>query len=187
MPPFDLSRVQSELLGAGVPRELPFEVGVAVVSDTFRLAGLAPPPAAHWQHQAKAHRLLPEQLAFLVHLLLSTSLREQAVKSLAGSDLQPARAFEAFFEAVAPLTGEMLRTNRFRQEELLRRFVACLGGSVAGESAAQSSRKLEQLDYRKTLAEYQKAEASRAKEAERRAQLLREAAQREEYAKGWRE
>jgi hypothetical protein len=184
---FDLSRVQSELAGAGVPRALPFEVAVAVVSDTFRLAGLVPPPAAHWQRQAKALRLLSEQLGFLVHLLLGTSLREQTKAGLTGSGLEPGRALEAFFQAVAPLTGEMLRDNRFRQEEFLRRFVACLGGSVAGETVGQSRKKLEQLDYRKTLAEYQKAEAARQKEAERRAQLLREAAQREEYAKGWRE
>jgi hypothetical protein len=184
---FDLGRVQKELLGAGVPRPLSFAVTVAVVSDTFRLAGLVPPGGEDWRQRRKALKLLDQQALYLAHALLQTSLRQQVVDELQGATADPAPGLWAFFEAVAPLTGEMLRDNRFRQEEFLRRLVAACGRAVSGESPAQSEKRLRQLDYRTTLAEYQKAEAARQKEAERRAQLLREAAQREEAAKGWRE
>jgi hypothetical protein len=184
---YDLRRVQTELQGAGVERVLPFEVAVAVVNDTFRQGGLVPPPAGEWKRWADRLRNLREQAPFLAHALLATSLRAQTAEGLREARPDPAEALGAFFEALAPHTAEMFRGNRFRQEELLRRWIACLGGSIAGETIVQSKKRLEQLDYRTTLAEYQKAEAARQKEAERRAQLLREAAQREEYAKGWRE
>jgi hypothetical protein len=184
---YDLSRVRAELEGAGVQRALPFEVAIAVVNDTFRQAGLVPPRAAQWKTWAGKQPKLKEQAPFLAHALVATSLRAQTVEDLERARPDPSEALSAFFEALAMHTLDMLKGNRFRQEEFLRRWVACLAGSVAGESAAQSKKKLEQLDYRTTLADYRKTEAARAKEAERRAQLLREAAQREEYAKGWRE
>lgn len=184
---YDLSRVRAELENAGVQRVLPFEVAIAVVNDTFRQAGLVPPRAAQWRRWAGKQATLKEQAPFLAHALVATSLRAQTVEGVKQARPDPAQALSAFFDALAMHTVEMFKSNRFRQEEFLRRWVACLGGAVAGESAAQSKKKLEQLDYRTTLADYRKTEAARAKEAERRAQLLREAAQREEYAKGWRE
>jgi hypothetical protein len=184
---YELARIHSELLEAGVPPAFPLPVAIAIVSDTFRLAGLAPPRATEWSRRSSKLGHLAEQAAFLAHVLASTSLRAQAVDEIKATRVDPGPALWSFFEAVAPLTGEMLRTNRFRQEEFLRRFIASLGGSVAGESAGQSEKKLDQLDYRKTLAEFDKVGEARQKEAARRAQLLREAAQREEYAKGWRE
>ena len=81
----------------------------------------------------------------------------------------------------------MIRANAFRQEEFLRRWIEAVGGSVAGESAKDSKKRLEQLDYRKTLAEYDRAEKARQAEAARRAKLLQEAADREAAARGWRE
>ena len=51
----------------------------------------------------------------------------------------------------------------------------------------QIVRRLDQLDYRKTMADYKAAEQSRKEEAARRAKLLAEAAQREADARGWRE
>jgi hypothetical protein len=185
--PYDLGRIQSELQEAGVPPAFPLPVAIAIVSDTFRLAGLAPPRAPEWTKRSAKRSLLAEQAAFLAHVLVSTSLRAQCVEALRSSRVDPAAALWSFFEAVAPLTGEMLRTNRFRQEELLRRFVACLGGSIAGERESQSKNKLDQLDYRKTLAEYERAEGVRKAEAEKRARLRREAEEREAAARGWRE
>ena len=184
---YDLNRVRNELEGAGVQRVLPFEVAVAVVNDTFRQAALVPPRAAEWKRWAGKQGTVKDQAPFLAHALVATSLRAQTVEGVKETRPDPAKALSAFFEALAMHTVDMFKNNRFRQEEFLRRWVACLGGSVAGETIALSKKKLDQLDYRTTLADYQKAEASRAKEAERRAQLLHEAAQREEHAKGWRE
>jgi hypothetical protein len=123
----------------------------------------------------------------LAHALATTSLRHEAVQALRASSSRPDRLLDGFFDAIAPLTAEMIRSNSFRQEEFLRRFVEALGGQVAGETERVSARRLEQLDYRKTLAEFQRAEKARASEAERRAKLLAEAAKREADARGWRE
>ena len=81
----------------------------------------------------------------------------------------------------------MIRSNGFRQEEFLRRWAEALEIQIDGEQAEQSARRLSQLDYRKTLADYEQAEKARAQEAARRAKALAEAAQREADARGWRE
>ena len=69
----------------------------------------------------------------------------------------------------------------------MRRWVEALGGTLAGEDAARSARRLEQLDYRRTQAEYERAEGARKKEAAARAAALAEAAARDAAERGWRE
>lgn len=176
-----------ELEAAPPAAELPWEVGVAVVSDTLRLANLVPPPASAWRAWRKrwprAHDLVPE----LARALVTSSLRAESVRALEGRGAMARSSFEQFFDDTAPLTAQLVRENPFRREEFLRYWIERCGGVVAGESAAQSRSRLAQLDYRQALAEYRKAESARKAEAARRAQLLREAKQREEQAKGWRE
>jgi len=187
---FDLRRVRSELERAPLVSPYPAELARAVVSDTLRLARVVPPARLTWESWARAkktHPFLDEQLGMLAHILASTSLGEQTVRSLRARAVEPEQVLPSFFDKVAPLSAEMIRANAFRQEEFLRRFVECLGGQIEGESRKQMERRLDQLDYRKTLAEYARAEKAREAEAERRARLLREAAQREADARGWRE
>lgn len=188
--PFDLTRIREELAGAPLESPYPLELAAAIVSDLFRLAGQTPPAPDYWRRERQpkpAHTLFAEQAGMLAHVLASTSLRDQAVETLRARRGGPKKLLNTFFEAVAPLTAEMIRSNSFRQEEFLRRFVAAVGGEVAGETASVSARRLEQLDYRKTLHEFGRAEKARGSEAERRAKLLAEAAQREADARGWRE
>lgn len=181
---FDLARIRKEIEAAPLLVPWPSDLAVAVVSDTFRMAGVAPPSDADWIERSKPSWF--ERLGVLAWLLASTSLREETVRALKpGFDALAAVA--AFLDAVAPLTAEMLRQNAFRQEELIRQWIAAVGGRIAGETAAQSRKKLEQLDYRKTLVEYERAEKARKEEAEKRAQALREAAEREAQERGWRE
>jgi hypothetical protein len=184
---FDLAAIRRELDAAPPSAELPWEVGVAVVSDTLRLAGLVPPGARVWAGWRKkwprALALVPE----LARALAVTSLRAETVRTLEAAGALPRNAFETFLDQVAPLTLEMVRSNPFRQEEFLRYWIERCGGTVAGETPDESHARLEQLDYRQALAEYKKAESARKAEAARRAQLLREAKEREEQAKGWRE
>lgn len=187
---FDLKRIETEIGAAALESPYSVELAAAVVSDTFRLGGLVPPASAWWRHSRggkAADALFGEQVGMLGWLLNTTSLREEAVAALRGGQHAPKRLLEGFFDTVRPLTGEMIRANAFRREEFLRRFVEAVGGQVAGETAEQSRRRLEQLDYRKTMADYKAAEQSRKEEAERRAKLLAEAAQREADARGWRE
>ena len=70
---------------------------------------------------------------------------------------------------------------------LLRQWIAAVGGVVVGETPAYSEKRLKQLDYRQTLAEYARAEAERKAEAARRAAALAEAERRAQENSGWRE
>jgi hypothetical protein len=185
---FDLARVRKELEAAPLASPYPPELAAAIVSDTFRLGGVVPPEASAWKAwRIKRRPYYEEQLGMLAHALAATALREQSVAALLEKPVEPAAALPAFFDAVIPLTAEMIRSNTFRQEEFLRRFIETLGAGVAGETARQSAARLRQLDYRQTLAEFNKAEASRKQEAARRAKLLQEARDKEAAARGWRE
>lgn len=189
---FDLARIKKEL--EGTPPEGPhaLELAVAVLADVFRDAGLRPPPPAAWTALAgggsqPARR--PSQLGALSHILVVSSLRPETIAALvAAPPADVAAALEGFLEAIWPLTPELILGNAFRQEELLRRWIATWNGAIAGEDAAESRRRLDQLDYRKTLSEVEKAEKARLQEAAKRAEALRKAREEaEEAARGWRE
>jgi hypothetical protein len=184
---FDIAALKQELAAAPPTVALTWAVGVAVVSDTFRLAGVAPPPTRSWRGWRRKWPRAEPLVSALAHLLVATSLRGESVRALEESRAVARAALEDFLDRVSPLDQEMVRTNPFRQEEFLRHWVRVCGGRIVGESERQSERRLSQLDYRQALAEYRKAAIARKAEAARRAQLLREARQREEQAKGWRE
>jgi len=184
---FDIAAIRRELDAAPPSAELPWAVGVAVASDTFRLAGLVPPVVKVWDGWRRKWPRAEELLAELARALAATSLRVETVRSLEALRPVAKAALEEFFDASAPLTAEMVRSNTFRQEEFLRHWIRTCGGAIEGETEQASRERLKQLDYREALAEYKKAEAARRSEAARRAQLLREARERAESAKGWRE
>ena len=185
---FDLARIKKEAAAARIESPVPADLAVAIVNDCFRLAGMPGVDDATWlEWTTRPKSLSEEQLGMLAHLLAMTSLREETVRVIAGNRPQPAERLKAFLAAIAPLTAEMIRANVFRQEEFLRRWIECWGGEVLGETVEQSRTRLDQLDYRKTLAEYQRAEKVRLEEAKRREKLMREAQEREAAARGWRE
>lgn len=184
---FDLGAITRELEAAPPAADLPWDVSVAVVCDTLRLAGLVPPGARDWAGWRKKWPRAVDLVPELARVLTASSLRTETVRALEGKRALPKSALEDFFDATAPLSLEMVRTNPFRREEFLRYWISRCGGAVAGETPEASRARLEQLDYRQALAEYKKAEQARKAEAARRAQLLREAKEREEQAKGWRE
>jgi hypothetical protein len=186
--PFALDRIKEEMRTAPPAAPWPPELAAAVVNDAFRMAGVHPVPDAQWwRDRQQAHALVVDQMGMLAHLLSYTSLRAETVSVLAESPRDATVAIDAFLAAVEPLTAEMVRANAFRQEEFVRRWIATIGGGIAGETAKQSAKKLDQLDYRKTLSEYQRADKAREKEAKARAKALKEAAEREAAARGWRE
>jgi hypothetical protein len=191
--PFDLARLKAELDAAPVEAPVPLDLAVAILADLFRDAGVAPPPDEVWpalcaRGTRPAHR--PGQLAALARLIMiGSSLRPATVAALAARPPgDPVALVEAFLEAVFPVTAELVAENPFRREETVRRWIETVGGAIAGETALASRQRLEQLDYRRTLAEYEKAEKSRLVEAKKRAEALRKAAaEAAEAAKGWRE
>lgn len=189
---FDLTRLREQLQGALLVSPYPLDVAVAVVADTFRMAGAEPPeppPFATWRSWTRGagRKLAAEQLGMLAHLLVSSSLREETVKALAASHGQASVVLPGFLGKVPLLTAEMIRSNRFRQEEFLRRWVEAVGGAWKGETAARSAERLEELDFNRTEAEYRAADKARKKEAAERKKALEEAARREADARGWRE
>jgi hypothetical protein len=194
--PLDLARVRAELSASSLVSPYPVALAAAIVADVWRLAGLRPILVAEWEKlrggvarpagESPANRL-EGQLGMLAHVLAETSLRDVSVAALAASKVAMGAALTGFFAEIAPLEAEMIRSNAFRQEELLRWWMRALGGDIAGETAADSAARLAKLDYKRTLVEYQAAEKARADEAEKRAQALKEAAEREAEARGWRE
>jgi hypothetical protein len=183
---FDLKRIQAEI--AATPLLVPFAppVGAAMVDDCARLAGSAPCPDGFWEEYLGDARRA-EQMGALAHFLAYSSLRDGTIEAICAFATVPQAAARAFFEAVAPLDGVMLRENSFRREEFLRRWIACWGGAIEGETMAFSQKRLEQLDYRKALVEYERAEVERKKEASRRAAALAEAQRVAQQDTGWRE
>lgn len=186
--PFDLARIRNEISRAPVLGDAALEVALAAVSDLFRLAGRPAPSDAFWRAFAKhAKALGREQISALAHFLGYSSLRAASIEALGQGKQAPEKLLKDFFAAIEPLTGEMLRQNQFRQEEFLRRWISCLEGEIAGETKAQSAQRLDALDYRATRREYERAEAARKAEAERRAKLAAEAAARAAASNPWQE
>jgi hypothetical protein len=184
----DLDATTRELDGSPYLSPYSEELARSVISDCWRRAGLAPVDDKDWPAiKKKGGRHFKDQLSVLAHTLLSSGLRGAVVAALEENGMAQRVALDRFFEAIEPLTAEMMRSNLIRREEFLRRFVDCVGGRIAGEKGRTSKKRLDELDYRKALSEYARAEAARRAEAKKRAKLLEEARQREAAARGWRE
>ena len=182
----DLARVRAELAENALVSPYPSPLAVAIVADVWRIAGLRPLLATEWVVWDTA-KTWEGRLGMLAHALAVTSLRAASVEALLASKVPMAQALDTFVRETAPLEAEMVRSNAFRQEEFLRWWMAALGGEIAGERPADAAARLAKLDYKRTLVEYAAAEKARAAEAEKRAQALKEAAEREAEARGWRE
>lgn len=185
---FDIPDLKKQLAAAPIVSPFSHELSLAIICDTFRLGNVRPPSRQDWTslEQRARHPLWREQVVMLAHLLAGSALRDQSAKVLRKSSDATA-ILQRFFEDITPLTAEMVRSNAFRQEEFLRKWVRAVDGQVLNESAKESAQRLDQLDFRKAQQEMKRAEEARKKEAERREQLLREAQQREAEARGWRE
>ena len=183
-----IAKLREQLAGSPIVSPYPHDLAVAIVCDTFRKAQQKPPSQAEWEklEQRVKHPLFREQVGMLAHVLVSSELRQKTVLYLT-ADRTPLARLQQFFEEVQPLTAEMVRSNAFRQEEFLRKWVAALGADIEGETAQESKSRLKTLDYRQAVSDLRKVEGARKQEAERRLKLLQEAQQKEAEARGWRE
>lgn len=184
---FDLERISGELTDLPVAVAMSFDLAIAIFNDVFRMAMRAPVDEVIWTAwQDERGERWTGQIQVLARFFVASSLRAQVVACLhQGPDRRA--SLPEFFDTIAPLTSEMLLNNRFRREEALRRMIEWCEGRIRGETPKQSAKRLQQLDYRKTLTEFERAEEARRKEEETRLRLLREAREREEAARGWRE
>jgi hypothetical protein len=185
---FDLTQLRKQLAAAPLVSPYPHDLAVAIICDTFRLANIRPPARTAWDAFGTrfTHALWKEQVGILAHILVSSSLREETARTLP-KGFDAVVALGRFFESVEPLSAEMVRSNAFRQEEFLRKWIHAVDGQVQGESKKESQRRLEHLDYRKALKDFERAEAARKAEAQKREQMLKDAAQNAPDARGWRE
>ncbi|MCE9668807.1 hypothetical protein LY474_13365 [Myxococcus stipitatus] len=186
---FDIKHIQKQLGETPLVSPYSHDLAVAIVCDTFRLANLRPPSRQDWgdlEKRARSAALWREQVMMLAHVLTATSLRAATAETLR-RNVDATTLLQRFFTEVEPLTAEMIRSNAFRQEEFLRKWVHVVDGQVKDESAKESAARLRQLDYRLALQEMERAEKARKLEAERRARELQEAAARATDARGWRE
>ena len=127
------------------------------------------------------------RLALFISVLDVDAVQE-ALPKLAAARPVPellAAAFTGLARAANLLTIEVLGQSPLRLEELARLFVAKLGAAIAGESAAESQKKLERLDYGRLLAEAEKARASAAERADRLRKLQDEQEQRRTRRGKW--
>jgi hypothetical protein len=181
----DIDQIVREVQKAPLHSPFPLDVSIAIVNDCFRMAVVAPvidDEWARWKEQLGS--LWSEQMGLLAHLLSVTSLQSVTVASLrqAGGDRRG--ELRTFFERIEPLTAEMIRSNAFRREECIRRWLEWCAADIRGESAEESQQRLAQLDYREALAEFKRAEAAREEEAEGRMERARK---QKTAARGWRE
>ncbi|NOK37857.1 hypothetical protein HMI49_32125 [Corallococcus exercitus] len=183
-----IPHLREQLAATPIVSPYPHDLAVAIVCDTFRLASQRPPSQAEWAklEQRVKNPLFHEQVGMLAHVLVSSDLRKKTVLYLT-PDRTPQARLQQFFEEIHPLTAEMVRSNAFRQEEFLRKWLAALGADIEGETEAESKRHLKDLDYRQAVTDLRKVEDARKKEADRRKELLQEAARKDAEARGWRE
>ncbi|MFB6374360.1 MAG: hypothetical protein ABEN55_14865 [Bradymonadaceae bacterium] len=182
---FELETIEREADEVSLHSPVPLDVAIAAVNDCFRMAGTSPVDDATWRHWAReTGEYWAEQMGMIAHLLAATSLRAPTVEALRAATDDRRPSLRRFFDRIAPLTAEMIRSNEFRREECLRRWVEWCGGTFAGESAETSEERLERLDYRETLEEYERADAAREQEREERIEAAKE---QDTAARGWRE
>ncbi len=181
----DIDEVVTEVEEASLHSPFPLDVAIAVINDCFRMADVEPVRDADWERwQEQLGSLWEEQMGIVAHLLSATSLRWVTVTALRSDGGDRRDELRRFFERIEPLTAEMIRSNSFRREECIRRWLQWCGAKIRGENSKMSKRRLEQLDYRATLAEYQRAEAAREEELESRMERTRK---QKTAARGWRE
>ncbi|MCP3099101.1 hypothetical protein LZ198_09495 [Myxococcus sp. K15C18031901] len=186
---FDIKHIRKQLADTPLVSPYPHDLSVAIICDTFRLANLRPPSRQDWtvlEQRDRGAGLWKEQVMMLAHLLTATELRATTAATLR-PNMDATTLLQRFFTEVEPLTAEMIRSNVFRLEEFLRKWVHAVEGRVKDEAPQQSAARLKQLDYRTALQEMQRADEARKQEVERRKQELQEAALRATEARGWRE
>lgn len=167
--PLPVAAMQAALHAVALQPPVPPDVAIAVVNDCLRLAGRVPVADATWDAWWRdSHPSWTAQVGMLGAWLMDRTPQGLTIGWMGAATASPDRVLESFFAAIAPLSAEMLRNNPYRQEEFVRRWGACWGASMAGETADQSAARLAWLDYRQTLAEYERARRARREESRRR-------------------
>jgi hypothetical protein len=178
----DLSPIQARLVAAMRASTSPdVELIRARLADHCRDASLLPLLPEEFDRAAESlDAEAQRRLALLVSLLELEPVRS-AVAQLAQAwpvHQVVSSAFTGLAQDTSLLTLEVLSQSEQRIEELARRFLAAIRASIAGETAENSKKRLNKLDYGRLLAEADKAKTAAAERAERLRQLQEQQEQR---------
>lgn len=152
-------------------------------------AGIPRPPATEWAKVTNGFDAEAwNRMAILVRLFRDTPLKDGIATSIAAKSAL--ETFGGFCSGLSQLlTIELLQKSPFRVEELARKWVHALDGTIAGETPAESRQRMERLDFGGVLKNLQAADADRAarvkKLQEIEAKRLKE--QQEAYERSGRE
>ncbi len=150
----------------------------ARLADHCRDAGIAPPDAHDFE--ARSGGLDAEgwrRLALAAAAVDDDGVRA-AIAGLAGRVPATTHIEWALLELArdsAPLTVGLVRLGPVRAEEFARQLSARLGIGIAGETDEQSRDRLSAIDYKRLLAEAERAKASAEEKMERLRQRQAEA------------
>jgi hypothetical protein len=151
----------------------------ARLADHYRELNLEPVPPS--QFDPLVYNLDPEswrRLALAVGTLDHPDIRSTLANLTMTVVEQVKTGFVSMATKTDALTLSLLRQSDVRIEEFARHFAGHLGVFWHGESAEQSKQRLQQLDYKRLLAEADEAK----KQAEERMEYLRKK-QKEESAR----
>lgn len=178
----DLAPVQAKLAAAVRASTTPdLELTRARLADHCRDASLLPLQTEEFDRAASVLDADGQRrLALLVSLLELEAVRT-AVAQLANTwpvHQIVSSALTGLAQDTSLLTLEVLAQSEQRVEELARRFLAAIRASINGETAEDSKKRLNKLDYGRLLAEADKAKTAAAERAERLRQLQEQQEQR---------
>ena len=147
---FPLERLTSEIRLAALDLgETEPALAAARLMDGLRDAGLPVPPLPTWAEAARElDRDAWQRVEVLTHLLRERELGPLVARALARDPARAWRVVPGFATREARLlTVELLVKSPFRVEELARKWVHALGGTIEGESPDESRRRMERLDF----------------------------------------
>jgi len=175
-PPLDVAALQARLAAAAARRAgrpPAADLVRARLADACRDAGMPPAPPEVFDELARGlDDEAARRLALAVDALDEGELRRAlpCLPAIKDDGRRLVAALRELARETPLLTLELLRDGPLRAEEFARQLIVRLGASVRGESADQSRRRLERLDYGRLLAEAEQARQS----AEGRVKKLRE-------------
>jgi len=159
--------------------------------DGLRDASVAVAPLATWdEHTRELDESAWQRLEILTRLLRESASRDRIHQLLAASNERALKVFPGFCRRDAQLlTLELLLKSPFRIEELARKWIAALGGTITGETVKESTARLERIDFGGVLKNLAAADKDREERMKKLKELeekrLRE--QQEAYQRAGRE
>jgi hypothetical protein len=170
---WDLARLVERIRDAAPAleaKEVEGDLVHARLADGCRDAGIAPPDPAEFSRQVgrldmESWRRLALAVAALEEAEWWAGLA--AMEDRAGVAARLAFGLPGLAREMSPLTVGLVRQSATRAEEFARDLAMYLGVGIAGETDAESRKRLHALDYRRLLAEAEQARAAAQEKMER--------------------